>query len=170
MTRQDKKFPLLFVFIDGIVTALIVCTGKISEVENKFGINLAIRVSIGALITGGFVFFVAKYAELRGALAQAEKELCLTSSGKLVTTALGKKIIRASIGDAILCGVSIFVGTFFILLIAVVDFYPPWITFVASIVTLGISGVYFRKSNRKSSFNVVHYIYFWWNNNYLHRG
>ncbi len=61
------------------------------EGESIFDFNLAIRVATAALVSGGFVFFVAKYAELRGQLIQAEKELNLTSHGKLATTTLGKK-------------------------------------------------------------------------------
>lgn len=140
MTREDKKFPVLLGFIDGMLTALTLCTGKLLEGGARFDLSFVFRVSLAAFITGIFVYFVAKYAELRGQLIQAEKELNLTLSGKLASTALGKQVLRTAMIDAAVSGVGGFMGAFVPLLVAVVDPYVPWITFLFSIVILGIFG------------------------------
>ncbi len=150
MTRDDKKFPILLGFIDGILTALTLCTGKLLQEGSTFDFSLAIRVSIAAFITGSFVFFVAKYAELRGQLIQAEKELNLASSGKLASTALGKKTLYRSIIDALISGISGFIGAFIPLLVAIGDPYLPWITFLFSLTTLGVFGFILGKTVGKS--------------------
>lgn len=146
MTRQDKKFPFLLGFIDGILTALTLSTGKLWQEGAVFDFNLAVRVSIAALVSGGFVFFVAKYAELRGQLIQAEKELNLSSSGKLASTALGKKVLYSTIVDSVISGVSGFIGAFLPLLIAILDPYSPWGTLIFSVGVLGIFGFVLGKT------------------------
>jgi predicted membrane protein (TIGR00267 family) len=111
-----------------------------------FDFNLALRVAVATLVSGGFVFFVAKYAELRGQLLQAEKELNLASSGKLATTALGRKVLLTAINDAIISGSSAFIGAFLPLLIAAIDPYLPWLTLSVSIAILAIFGFILGKT------------------------
>ncbi len=151
LRKQSRQFPFLFGFIDGILTTLTLCTGKILEGKKGFDISLALRVATAAFITGSFVFFVAKYAELRGELVYAEKELNLASSGKLATTILGRKVLYSSAIEALIAGISGFLGAFFPLVVAIIDVYLPWITFSSSIAYLGIFGFALgRNVGRKS--------------------
>jgi predicted membrane protein (TIGR00267 family) len=140
LSTRDRLFPFLLGFIDGLLTALTLCTGKLMQEGADLDFYFALRISFTALITGCFVFFVAKYAELRGQLIQAEKELNLVSSGRLASTALGRKVLYSSMIDAILSGVSGFIGAFFPLIVVLIDPYRPWITFSFSIAILGIFG------------------------------
>jgi predicted membrane protein (TIGR00267 family) len=149
-SKKDKDFPILLGFIDGILTALTLCTGKLLEGGGTVDFSLAIRVATAAFITGSFVFFVAKYAELRGQLIRAEKELNIISAGKLASSALGKKTLYLSIIDAIISGISGFIGAFIPLFIAIGDPYPPWITFLFSITTLGIFGYFLGRTVGRS--------------------
>ncbi len=127
-------------FIDGILTALTLTAGRLLEPGATADYGLALRVAIASFASGIFVFFVAKYAELRGKLLRQGRELNLASSKKLINTVLGRKILVSSFVDAAISGVAGFVGAYFPLLIAAIIPTLPWFTFSISLAILGVVG------------------------------
>ena len=95
---------------DGILSALLLASGRLLGSDRGVDASLALRVAAGALATSGFVFYVGRYAELRGRLMHAERQLNLTSRGRLATTHLGRAVLFEALGDAAVSGASCFAG------------------------------------------------------------
>jgi len=146
MTRDDRKFPFLMGFVDGFLTALTLAAGRLFDKTSTADLSLAIRVAIASLVSSGFVFFVARYSELRRELMEAERELSLGHSGMLASTALGKKVRKSAIIDASISGVSSFIGAMFPLVFAAFDPFLPWLTLTFSMLILAIFGFFLGKS------------------------
>jgi len=125
---------------DGILTALLLASGRLLGRGDPMNAGLALRVAVGTMATGAFIFYVGRYAELRGTLIRAERQLNLTSRGKLATTRLGRVVLVEAVGDSTVSGVSSFVGALLPLLLAVgVPSVPP-VAVAASIVMLAAMG------------------------------
>lgn len=137
---QERQLPILIGFVDGMLTALTLAAGKLLEVESTITFSLALRVALASLVSSGFVFFVAKYSELRGQLIHAEKQLNLTSSGKLASTRLGRKVLNQSSSDALISGLSGFLGAFLPLISAILVPEYPWFAIAFSSFILAILG------------------------------
>lgn len=137
---QKKQVPFLIGFIDGMLTALSLAAGKLFEPNDHITLMLALRVACVSLASSGFVYFVATYTDLRGQLVHAEKELNLTKSGQLAKSRLGKKVLVQSTLDAIISGVSGFIGSLIPLGAAIVVPNWPWIAIAFSSFILGSLG------------------------------
>jgi hypothetical protein len=82
--------------VDGILTALTLAAARILTPDQPIDISLALRIALAASLSGGFVFFVAEYARLRGELVHAARHLNLASTGRLATSHLGQEVLRES--------------------------------------------------------------------------
>lgn len=139
-TRLDVTAGL----VDGILNALTLASGRV--LKAGVDINLAWRVGAAAAATTLFVFFVAHYAELRAELVRSEKELNLTSHGRLATTALGRRAMLHSCVGASIAAVCGLVGATFPLLICYLLPRPPWLCIAISIALLGLLGLGLARS------------------------
>lgn len=95
---------------DGILTALLLASGRILDGGRGVDASLAMRVAISALATSGFVFYVGRYSELRGRLIHAERQLNLAARGHLATTRLGHAVLVEAGRDAAVSGGACFGG------------------------------------------------------------
>jgi VIT1/CCC1 family predicted Fe2+/Mn2+ transporter len=132
-------------FADGVLTALLLASGRLvgSRIVDA---SLAIRVALGALATSGFVFFVGRYAELRGQLVHAERQLNLTTRGRLATTRLGRAVQREALGDAAISGASCFVGALLPLSLSATVPGTPLLAVTVPLVMLGFMGLLLGKA------------------------
>lgn len=137
---KERQLPILIGFVDGMLTALTLAAGKLLEVNSPIDLSLALRVATASLVSSGFVFFVAKYAEQRRELVQAEKQLNLTTSGKLASTRLGRKVLIQSSVDATISGLSGFLGAFLPLFAAILVPQIPWFSILFSSFLLATLG------------------------------
>ena len=139
--RQENLLPLVLGFSDGILTALILAAGLLTEGKKTVTPGIAVRIATGALISGAFVFFVAHYAELRRELIRAERELSLMSHGKLAASHLGRAVLGEAIFSALISSVAAFLGALVPLgLAALVPAYR-WVSIIAALVTLALLGI-----------------------------
>lgn len=127
-------------FVDGILNALTLASGKLLDVAQPLTVSLALRVGAATMATTLFVFFVAHYAERRSELAHAEKELSLLSHGQLARGALGRRAWRSAFAGALLAAVCGLAGAMVPLLLCFVVPGPKLLGVALTILLLGMLG------------------------------
>jgi hypothetical protein len=125
---------------DGILTALLLASGRLLGRGEPMTGGLAVRVAVGAMATGAFIFYVGRYAELRGMLIRAERRLNLTSRGRLATTRLGRAVLVEALEDSAVSGIASFGGAMLRLLLAVGAPSVPALAIIASVAMLAVMG------------------------------
>jgi|GEM_PF-429765 len=150
VTHREHRLALAIGFVDGILTAMLLSTGRILGRGMPMNFSVALRVATGALVTAGFVFYIGRYAELRAQLVRSEAHLNLTQRGKLATTHLGRRVMLDAIREAILSGISSFISAFLPLILASVFPFIPLFSVIISLLTLGTMGIVLGKAVRGS--------------------
>lgn len=140
IVAREQSFALVLGVADGIMTALTLAGGRLVSRGHALDLALAIRVALAGAVSGGFVFFVAQYAHLRGELVHAEAHLNLRHRGRFATSRLGKDVARESIGGAVIATVTGFVGAMLPLSLGAIFSVFPWVTFLVASVVLAIVG------------------------------
>lgn len=133
-------------FVDGILNALTLASGKLLSSAETPTASLAFRVGAATAATTLFVFFVAHYAEHRSELAHAEKELSLLAHGQLARGALGRRALRDAFAAAILAAVCGLAGAMVPLLLCDLVPAPRWLGVTLTIALLGILGAVLARS------------------------
>jgi predicted membrane protein (TIGR00267 family) len=139
---KKNLFALVLGLIDGILTVLTLATGKVlDKTGEEFSLSLALRVAFVTAISGCFVYFISEYTKQRHALVKFEKELNLTRHGKLVTSNLGKQIIKETMVGAFISGSFSFLGAFIPISGAV--FFPQysWFPIIIALLILAALGL-----------------------------
>jgi len=146
VSHRQHRLDIVAGLCEGILTALALAGGKLIRADDPITAGLALRIALAVGASEAFVFFVAHYAELRNELIRAERELNLTSRGRLATTALG----RAALQDAFRAAV---VATGFSVVGALVPlcsaaFFPdrPWVGIVVALAALALLGLALAKT------------------------
>lgn len=125
---------------DGILTALTLAAGHMLPGRPPMSLSLAVRIGLAGAISGAFIFMVAHYAELRGALVQAERELNISSHGHFAATRLGRSALVESAIGALIASTCSFCGA---LLPLTVGVYTPgirWLSIAVALLALAILG------------------------------
>jgi len=144
--RHDQLLPLVLGLTDGILTALILTSGTLINPTRHVTISLALRIAISALASSAFVFFVARYSELRTQLVDAERQLNLTSHGQLATGKLGSAVRRQAVIAAVISSVSSFLGALIPLAASVVLPMSRWSGVIVALAALGFLGIGLAKA------------------------
>jgi predicted membrane protein (TIGR00267 family) len=144
--RRADLLPIVLGLSDGILTALTLAAGRLTNEAQSLGFSLGLRVAAAALISSAFVFFVARYSELRGQLINAERQLNLTTHGQFAASRLGHAVLVESIRAALLSSLSSFVGALFPLAIAALLPSFRWAAVVAALVVLAGLGAGLARS------------------------
>lgn len=131
--------PLALGVADGILNALTLASATVLR-GRGLGVELALRVGAVALVSALFTVFVAEYAQLRAELRHAERQLNLTSSGRLASSSLGQAVVREAAEAATVAGVSSFAGAVGPLFIGVLVPRVGWVALVMSVGALGAMG------------------------------
>lgn len=138
--RREHAFPLVVGVCDGILTALTLAAGLVIGSQAPLRMSLALRIAAASSLSGTFVFFTAEYARLRGELVHAERQLSLTSGGRLATTRLGRAVLAESLAGAGLSSICNFAGALIPLALGALLPDPAWLAIAAAIVALGLLG------------------------------
>ena len=137
-----RRLDLVAGLSDGILTALTLGAGHMLPGSSPMSVSLALRVACAGAVSGAFVFFVAHYAERRGELVEAERQLNLTSHGRLATSRLGRAAIKeAAIQAAIASGCS-FCGASLPLLVSALIPQPRWLGVLVALMVLCLLGYF----------------------------
>ena len=134
------RLDLVAGLCDGILSALTLAAGKLLGAEAPLQFDLALRVAVAGAISSAFMLSVAHYSQLRGELAEAEKELNLLDHGRLVTSRLGQAVLIESGTSALFGSVAGFSGALLPLLIGVLVPGAPWLAIAAALAILAVLG------------------------------
>jgi VIT1/CCC1 family predicted Fe2+/Mn2+ transporter len=141
MLPHRSLLPPVLGFADGILTGLTLAAGELTKSGQPISLNRALAIATSALVSGAFVFYVAHYAQLRGELVHAERQLNLLSHGRLASTRLGYAVLKEALWAAGLSSVASFLGSLIPLL---TGFFLPrfrWGAIAISMTSLGILGI-----------------------------
>lgn len=127
--------------IDGVLTALTLGAGHLANSVLPTTLSLAFRVAGAAAISGAFVFFVAHYADLRGELIEAERQLNLMAHGRFASTRLGKAVYREALLQAAVASTCTFLGALVPMWLGTRLSLPRWTPLAGSILMLAILGI-----------------------------
>jgi predicted membrane protein (TIGR00267 family) len=148
--RREHLFPLVIGPVDGILTALTLAAGRIVSHDQPIDMLLALRIALAASLSGGFVFFVAEYARLRGELIHAERHLNLSSAGRLAASRLGRDVLHESLRSTAITALSGFAGAMLPLALGAIFDGISWMTIVIAVAVLGLLGIIFSRAVRGS--------------------
>jgi VIT1/CCC1 family predicted Fe2+/Mn2+ transporter len=137
---SEHRFDFVVGLCDGILTALTLTAGKMIASPSPVGIGLALRVATAGASSGAFIYFVAHYAQLRGELVEAERQLNLTSHGRLASSRLGHAVLFQSAAGAIIASAAGFGGALLPLLVGTVAPGVPWLAIVVAMAVLAVFG------------------------------
>jgi predicted membrane protein (TIGR00267 family) len=137
---REQLLAIVLGLTDGIMTALTLASGRLVQKGPPIPISLAFRIAVGALLSGAFVFFVARYAELRGQLIRAERQLNLLNHGKLATTALGRNVLLDAGLAALASCIAAFFGALFPLITSILIPAHGLFSISGALVALAILG------------------------------
>ncbi len=154
LSRYNLLLPVVLGLSDGILLALTLAAGRLVSSAQPIGWSLAIRIAIGALASGAFVFFVATYSSLRGDLMHAERQLNVTSRGQLASSRLGLEVLVEAGATTLVSSVADFLGALVPLVPAVLLPRIGLGSVVASLLALGVLGLVLAR--------VVHGTYWRW--------
>jgi predicted membrane protein (TIGR00267 family) len=132
--------PGVLGFTDGILTALTLVAGRLTNAEHPVSLGLALRVAAAALVSGAFVFFVARYAELREELVDAERQLNLNSRGRFASGRLGAAVLREGLASSMVSSFASFCGALVPLLAGALFSHHRWASILAAEVALALLG------------------------------
>ncbi len=144
---HEQLLPIVLGLSDGVLTALTLATGSLIDPGRHIMMNTALRISASAFATGAFVFFVARYSQLRAELVAAERQLNLTSRGRLASSRLGRAILGEAIVAASLSSLSSFVGAMIPLSVAAMNPSHGWAGLLAGLAALALLGAGLAKVN-----------------------
>ncbi len=133
---SSQVFALVIGVTDGILTALTLAAGRIFESSDPITIGLAFRISAASSASGIFVFFTAELIRLRGSLARAERQLNLTTQGRLATTNLGRTILIETAIRAVVSSTCNFFGALIPLIAGAIRPATSWLAIVIALVLL----------------------------------
>jgi len=142
---RSHRLDVVAGLVDGILNALTLAAGKLLDQQGESWF-LVLKVCAATAGTTLFVFFVAHYAELRAELIHAERELNLTSRGRLATTRLGRKVLQESIVASIIAACCGLIGSAIPLILNMAIPGPPLLGIGSTIILLGILGVALARS------------------------
>ena len=125
---------------DGILNALTLASGKLTDSASAMSVELVVRVAIAGGASSLFMLFVTRYAQLRGELAEADRQLSLTSHGQQAASRLERRVRIESGIAAMIGGVAGFCGSLLPLLVGALVPGAPWIAIVVALALLAILG------------------------------
>ncbi|MBS0350139.1 MAG: hypothetical protein JSR33_02945 [Proteobacteria bacterium] len=144
--RHGVMLSLVLGLSEGILTVLTFAASRLMNVNVVMSWSLAIRISIGVLCSGVLMYFVSNYSELRSQLVQAERQLNLTTHGKLATTHLGRRVLLEAVVACVIASISAFIGAFIPLLMAVILPQYREVPIIVALLMLGLLGIGLAKT------------------------
>lgn len=145
MSKNYYLFPLTLGLSDGIITTVMLVARTLISQE-LIGIGLALRVSFGSAMVGGFSFFIADYSRLREEILRTSRQLVLKTPMSLLNGRVGRQILTEAIAGTTISVFSGFTGSLIPLIPAV---YIPNIgilPIVLAVVSLSLLGAGIGKS------------------------
>lgn len=141
LSRKVTLLPVVLGLCDGLLTTLVLAAGRLTKAGQPITLSLAFRIAAVTFLSGAFVFFVARYAELRGELRHAERQLTLGSNGHLATGALGRAVRKEAMLAATVSSSAAFLGALIPLLSAALTPNVRWTSVLVTLAALALMGL-----------------------------
>lgn len=139
---KEQLFALLLGLIDGILTVLALATGHVlKRGEKPITWSLSLKVAFATAVSGACIYFFSEYSRQRHRLIHAERQLNLTTHGRLATTHLGRQILKETLWGIVVSSVFNFTGAILPLGIAMLCPHMQWISVIVALAMLIILGV-----------------------------
>lgn len=152
LLKEENILDLTAGICDGIQTALILAAGRVLDSASQMSASLVLRVAAVGGVSSLFVFFVGHYAFLRAQLTDAERQLNLTSGGRLASSKLGRAVLLDAAQGALLASVCSFCGALLPLVVGVAVPGFRWMAIAVSIFALTVLGVFLARAVHSSPF------------------
>ncbi|KAA8922926.1 MAG: hypothetical protein F6Q11_02450 [Thermoplasma sp.] len=112
----------------------------------SLGVTEALRIGAGSAIVGGFSFFIAEYARLRGEVFRMSRQLAMDSPRKLMRSRIGIEITEEALEGTAIAGASGFLGS--MIPLATDALLPNYhiLPFAAAVIALAFLGVGLARS------------------------
>jgi VIT1/CCC1 family predicted Fe2+/Mn2+ transporter len=133
--------PISLGLADGILNALTLASASLVGGGAPITVELALRISVAAVVTAAFSVFVGTYSEARGRLRHASQQLSLSAERSLAATRLGRQAVMQAVTQCLLAGAASLLGALLPLLIGAALPGPTWVAAVVAICALGVLGV-----------------------------
>jgi predicted membrane protein (TIGR00267 family) len=95
---------------DGLLTALILAAGALTGSARALTLSNAFEVAAAGGLSGSFTLFVSEYSRLRFDLSRSARELNLSSARPLVSSRLGRQVLRQALFAAFIGSACSFIG------------------------------------------------------------
>lgn len=141
----EHQFHVVGGLCDGIMSALAFGSGKLFDTAAPMTFGLALRLALANSISGLLVSAIARYAELRSELMEAERQLNLASRGYLATTRLGHWVLWESVGRGLIGGWFSFMGTMCPLSLGALAPEQAWLSVAACLSALAVLGFFLAR-------------------------
>lgn len=132
--KRDQLVPLLNGICYGLLTALAFAGGELFHGQKSIDFSLALHIAIATPFVSSFVAFIVNYTQERNELIRWEKQLNITSSGRLAATKLGKEVLLDVIKKTLLTFVFTFLGT--LCTLSIIIFLPKNPLLIISFIVL----------------------------------
>lgn len=147
--RGPYSFAIVVGLTDGILNALTLAAGHFVT-GSRPSLMLALHIALGSALCGVFIFFTAEYARLRSELLEFERQLNLTSKGRLATTSLGKQVRKEAMFSGAVSSAANFAGALIPLMLGATVHGAAVFAIVPAIIALGMLGAILAWSIRGS--------------------
>jgi predicted membrane protein (TIGR00267 family) len=135
----DAVLPAVLGCTDGILNAVTLAAGRMLD-GPALDASLTARLVAAGFVSGAFVVFMARYAELRMQLLRAERHLLLEPRGQLAATRLGQVARREALNSAAIAGGCAASGSLLPLGIGLMWPQARWAAVLTALVALGLLG------------------------------
>jgi len=108
--KDRTLFSITLGLSDGIITSLMIAAAALSSLTS-IGMTEALRIGAGSATVGGFSFFIAEYARLRGEVFRMSRQLAMDSPRRLMRSRIGVEITEEALEGTAIAGVSGFLGS-----------------------------------------------------------
>lgn len=148
--KREWLFFVVTGLAEGILTALVLATGRILAPSGALGPALAVKIGLAAGCPETVVFFAAEYARQREELLRMERQLNLTGHGRLAASRLGHEAMLEASVAAVLSGACAFAGACAPLLLARLTPTLAWAPLALAIGCLALFGYALGYATRSS--------------------
>jgi VIT1/CCC1 family predicted Fe2+/Mn2+ transporter len=137
--RRRILFATALGFSDGILTALMLAAGRLWN-GDAVSLDLTLRIAAAGALSGLATLFLAEYARLRLEMSRAAAQLNLATPHRLISSALGRAILKEATGTALISAFCSFLGALIPLLTAPVAPGVPAAPVAAALTALAALG------------------------------
>ncbi|MHB1492451.1 MAG: VIT1/CCC1 transporter family protein [Thermoplasmataceae archaeon] len=149
--NRENIFPITIGLVDGIITTLMITSGRIASGVG-LGIYHTLKIASGSALVGAASYFVAQYSKMRNEVSRVSKHL--NPEGKRVKkSAISRIILVETIVGTLAAALFGFMGSMIPLLGSISFPDDIFVPFFLSLVSLGILGIFVGKYANGSSLN-----------------